>query len=433
MNRLTSKKIYIENRTLLTWLAYVICLFPFSFALLTELLGLPGLVKFIVDAAWICIAVWPVLQGSVRIRRKILPFAILVAVFVIDTFLVYLFQFQSPFYYLWGARNNFRFYIAFFAFAAYFNEEDGTRCLKFMDRLFWVNAAVCLIQFFMGYEQDCIGGIFGVTKGCNGYMVVYLSVVISKTVLSYMNGSEKTGSCFSKSAAALFLSAIAELKFFFVIYILILVMAMFLTSFSIKKVVFFLVGTILISVGAALLGTLYSYFEGFLSIEKLLQTFTQTSYASDMDMGRFNAIDVISDRFLTDIPSRLFGMGLGNCDTSTIDLFNTQFYNTYVDLHYSIFSYAFMFIENGYAGLTLYVLFFAMCFFFSRKRLKNKTGNQLFCQMAIIMSVMCLLLIFYNSSLRTEAGYMVYFVLALPFIDSDSPREVQRNAAGIRT
>lgn len=409
---------YIEIKTLSKWLAYLVFALPFSFAFLMELLNLPGVIKFLVDFAWICIAALPVLRGKLCVSRKMVPFAVLVTVFAVDTVLVYLFRFQSPFYYIWGVRNNFRFYIAFFSFAAYFDEEDGLRCLNIMDKLFWINFAAAVVQFLMGNHQDCIGGIFGTAKGCNGYLIVYFSVVICKTVLSYMEGTETTVSCFSKCAAALFVSAIAELKFFFVVFIIILGMATVITSFSVKKVALLLIGTIFVSATAAFLGMVYEYFEGFLSLEELLASVTNFNYASDGDMGRFSAISVISKRFLKDFPSRMFGMGLGNCDVSSISLFNTQFYNSHVDMHYSLFSYSFMFLENGYVGLFLYGLFFVMSFFFARKRLKTHTSNPLFCQMSIILSAMCIPLIFYNSSLRTEAGYMVYFVMALPFIDS---------------
>jgi len=37
-------------------------------------------------------------------------------------------------------------------------------------------------------------------------------------------------------------------------------------------------------------------------------------------------------------------------------------------------------------------------------------------QIALIAAVLCIMLGIYDSSLRTEAGYMMYFVLSFPFI-----------------
>ena len=64
----------------------------------------------------------------------------------------------------------------------------------------------------------------------------------------------------------------------------------------------------------------------------------------------------------------------------------------------------------------MYFLFFAFCFVFAAKNLKSENANHLFCKMAMIISVLCMLLVFYNASLRSEAGYFAYFALALPFI-----------------
>ena len=422
IQRLVHRQKLVTLDELSRTMTYVIIIFPFFFGVLLGMLRLPGVLKFFVDAAWAGILICMVLRGKVKIGRRIFPQMMIVVIFVVYTMFVYLFRFQSPFYYFWGARNYLRFYIAFFAVATYFTGEDAKKCLKFMDALFWINVAMCLIQFLAGNDQDNIGGIFGTDVGCNAYVIVYQTVVITRSVLEYMNGKESTARCFSRCAGALIVSAIAELKVFYLILIIIMIMAAVLTSFSMRKVLFLLVCSLLVSVAATLLGMVYSYFEGFLSIESLLAFITQKGYASDIDMGRTNAISFISKRFLTSFPAKLFGLGLGNCDTSTIGLFNTSFYTQHVDLHYSIFSYAFMFLENGYIGLTLYVGFFVLCFWKTRKILKQKQADPIFAQMGLIISLICFMLMIYNSSLRTEAGYMVYFVLALPFIRESGER-----------
>lgn len=416
MLRPLHRKMVVTLSELSRAMTYVIIIFPFFFGLLLNALHLPGVLKFAVDAAWISILIFMAPRGKLQIRRSIFLQMMLALIFVIYTLVVYLFRYQSVFYYIWGMRNYLRFYIAFYAVATYFTEADAKKCLKFMDRLFWINAAICLVQFMAGNEQDNIGGIFGTNVGCNAYVIVYQTVVITYSVLEYMNGKEPTARCFGKCAGALAVAAIAELKVFYLILVIIMVLAALLTSFSMRKVVFLLIGFFLVSAAATLLGMVYSYFEGFLSLESLLAYATQKGYASDIDMGRTNAIPFISERFLTTVPAQLFGMGLGNCDTSTIGVFNTAFYEQYVDLHYSILSYAFMFLENGYIGLLIYVSFFTTCFWKSRKILRMKSQDPIFAQMGVIMSLICLMLIIYNSSLRTEAGYMVYFVLALPFI-----------------
>lgn len=402
--------------SLLRIMTYVLLVYPPFLAVLQQLLGFPAVVKYVTDVAWISIALLFLLKRTFHIRKPIIPVAIVVGVFALYTFLVYLSRYQSIFYYLWGCRNYFRFFVAFFAFAALFSDNDGLWGLDFLDKLFYINAFVCLIQFLAGNHQDNIGGIFGTAKGCNGYLIIYLSITACKTLLGYMEGTESVVPSFLKCIIVLVISAFAELKAFFIIFIIILVMSAKLTSFATKKVLVLVGSAIMIFIGTTLLSSIYTHFDGFFSLDSIMTTFSKDNYASGADIGRSNAITFISRRFLTSLPDQLFGMGLGNCDTSSIAMFNTAFYDRYVDLHYSIFSYAFMFLENGYIGLTLYVLFFVLCFTNARKQMKRGNGNRLLCQIAIIMSVVCLILLVYNSSLRTEAGYMAFFTLALPYM-----------------
>ena len=51
--------------------------------------------------------------------------------------------------------------------------------------------------------------------------------------------------------------------------------------------------------------------------------------------------------------------------------------------------------------------------------MKKRLVEPELCQISIIMVVCAIMLVIYNSSLRTEAGYMIYFMLSLPFIRDD--------------
>lgn len=413
-------QIQIKKRSLPEWSALLLVILPFTYSFLTEMIRLPGVVRFMSDfliiASMAIIIFRSFSNGRFLIPRISVLISGLVAIFVLYTIIGYIFNYQSIFYLIWGARNNFRFYFAFLIFIAFFEEEEVHNCLKFIDILFCIHLVITVIQYVMGYEQDFLGGIFGVQKGCNGYTIAFLCIVISKSLLSYMNGEEKSLLCFMKCAGALFVSALAELKIFFLLFIIILSIAAVITRFSVKKFALILLSFILLVLAYFILVSLFDNFKGFLSIDYLLNELVRENYASSEDMGRFTSIPTICEKFLTTTPDRLFGMGLGNCDTSTISIFNTAFYDRYVDLHYSIFSVSFMFLETGFIGLTLFVSFYVVCLCQSIKILKEKSGNLLFSQMGLIMSLLCFILMFYNSSLRTEAGYMIYFALALPFI-----------------
>lgn len=397
--------------------------FPAAQAFLTELLPIPDAIKFLCDGFLVLLLLKLFSQRFTKIDNYSMPFVVIVGLFFFITLVGYLFNYQSVFYYLWGLRNNIRMFVAFFAFAYLADWEDAKGWIKALDVLFVINFAVVILQYFSGYGQDYIGGIFGTSKGCNGSLLIFLCIVFAKTILSFMRGEEKMSKCIFVSVASLLVSTLSELKMFFILFILILFMASFMTAHSIKKTLFFAFGAVLVVLFSTLLTVLYKDFTDFLSFDSLIKAFTDTGYATDEDIGRFTALPVISQRFLPGFFRKLFGLGLGNCDSSSLSMFNTPFFKSHQTVHYSYFSYAFLFLETGFVGLALYASFFVASFFVSRKLKKLEMADEFACQMSIILSVISLILLVYNSSLRMEIGFMLFFVLALPIISANEQRE----------
>lgn len=419
MTHTFTKKLHIKKRSVLQKLAYFIFVMPFLLSTL-EFIGAPDFVKYSIDVAWVLCVALIFIQRKLKIDKKLLPFILFTFGFLLYTLLVYIFSYQSIFYYLWGFRNNFRFFFTFLIFCIVFKEEDAENCLKFVDIIFWINMAVSLFQFFvLGLEQDYLGGIFGIQKGCNGYSIVFFSIVISKSILKFMSREESALRCFSKCGMVLILSAMAELKFFFVVFMIILLLSTAITSFSWRKFLIILVSALLVFFTGSILTQLFGESSN-ISFSRIWELITSSNYSSTEDFSRFNAIPMINDTIMTNSAERLFGLGLGNCDTSAFPICNTPFYETYSHLHYNWFSSAFMFLETGYIGLSLYLLFFVLCFVVAFRQKKKPNSNKLYCNMALIMSVISVSLIFYNASLRNEVAYMVFFVLALPLINSRS-------------
>jgi len=410
----------IEKRPIPCWLIFWIVALPLSWGTIFHLLSLPSFIKYTADVAWIGLLCFMIFRRNINIDKKLFPLVLLVTVFFLFCLVMYLFNYQSIVYFLWGMRNNFRFYVLFFSVVLYFKERDAERSFQILDILFWVNVPITLIQYFvLHYEQDYLGGIFGIESGANASTIIFFTIVLSRSMLKYMERKESFSLCASKCVVALFFSALAELKFFFVFFIIIMIMSAFFTSFSWRKLLIFTVCAVLIFFTSTLLVTLFD-FEGFLSLEKIWEAATQEHYSSDKTVNRLSAIPTLSEMLVPEFKDRLLGFGLGNCDTSSFSICNTPFYQTYGYLRYSFFSAAFLFLEVGYIGLLLYVLFFVFAFFLIRNRINRGLCNELHGRIAFIMIVLSIVLVVYNSSLRAEAGYMVFFVLALPFINKQS-------------
>ncbi|MBP3646772.1 MAG: hypothetical protein J6K55_10155 [Clostridia bacterium] len=409
----------------------IISLWPFLTKLLLMIPGIPSAVKYLADV-FLVLFVLAIFTGrKLQIRRTIFPPVAMIGIFFLYTLAVYVFRFQSPFYYLWGFRNNFRFYIAFILYAEMLTEEEGLSWFRILDVLFWINLVLSIIQFvFMGYSGDFLGGIFGVEGASNGFTLIFISIVVAKSLLCYQEQQEPLWLCLLKAAAALLVAAMAEMKFFFVLFAIILALSSLLTRFSWGKVTVIVAAVATIGIFASLLESIFGI-ENLLSFEYLWGVATQDNYSSGDDINRLSAIATLSETIVTKPVDQIFGLGLGNCDTSAFQVCNTPFYRRYGYLHYIWFSAAMMFLETGYLGLLCYFGFFIVCFWCSRKKVKDESGNPLFSKLAMILSLVCCIIAFYNSALRVESAYMVYFTLALPFIRQSSSASVSTHAAAL--
>lgn len=419
-------KLKIRKRSQPEWLVWMLAFFPFAFGFLFDLLPLPSVIKYAADAAWVLLTVLTVINLSkqnVTMTKEIKTASLWVLVFLIYTFIVYIFNFQSPFYYLMGVRNNFRFYFAFMAFAVFLTEDDITSSLKIFDVLFWVNAATMLVQYFiLGYKQDLLGGIFGTSPGCNGFVNIFFIIICAKSIVGFLNKEEKTQVMLGKCATALLFAAFAEIKFFYVEFIAIIVVAVLISGNSWRKILVIIGGIAAVIVFVNILITLFPYFAEINSLELLFES--QSRYSGVETVGRINAISTVSDRFLETTVQKLTGLGLGNCDTSTISLFNTPFYEEYGYIRYFWFSTAHITLETGFIGFSLFVGFFVINFISSLIFIAKKDEYKSIARLAAVVAFCSILVVVYNSSLRTEAAYMIYFVLALPFAVFKNSSEV---------
>ena len=379
--------LYIKKRSTYEVLTYIIFLFPFIMAFLLEFLHLPSFVKYSVDVMYL-IALFLMNNGkNTLIQKEHTAFVAFVVSFLLYSLFTYLFNFQSPFYFLWGVRNNFRFYIVFLLYIVAFDEDDALGFLKLMDYLFWLNAIVSVFQFFiLGYRQDFLGGIFGVDRGCNAYTILFFSIVIGKSFLLFMNKNESAVVCFTKCGLSLVIAAMAELKFYFVLFVLILLSCTAMTRFSFRKAFVLIVAAWLLMFSGLLLPMIFGE-KTARTPENIWKMITATNYATTRDLGRFTAIPTIARDYLTDWSGRLFGMGLGNCDTSSFDICNSEFYKSHSYLNYNWFSSAFLFLETGIIGLLTYLSFFVICFVSAFRRMKRKEANELFCRLCMLMSL----------------------------------------------
>ena len=421
--------ITIKKRSQTSWQIWMMIMLMLFSNMLISFFGFPWSVRYLMDVVWITSIAIIILNYHKIDSKGINNLVYWIVLFLIVTLLVYMVQYQSALYYLWGFRNNFRFYAAFFLFALFLKNQDIENYLRVFDKLFWLNAAISLVQYFaFGIKGDYLGGIFGAESGVNGYTNIFFVVVITKSIVYCIEKKETSKVCISKCIAALYVAALAELKFFFVEFAVILIMAIMLTEFTWRKFAIILGGIAGLSVCTALLMELFPVFDGWFSFDRMFATASNDKgYTGTGDLNRMTAISRINELWLTNVGLRLFGLGLGNCDTSSFALVNTPFYEQYGHMHYTWMSYSFMYLECGWIGLIFYFGFFALVYL-AIGRIERSADPKMksCCCVSKILAICCTIISIYNGSLRTEAGYMAYFVLAIPFaLNRDSMRKIR--------
>ncbi len=413
---MTFNRIKIPRRTQSQWLIWCLFFLPSICPFFTLILKFPTMIRYSMDICWGLLLV--LIALNYKKTRRINSLCGLAALFFCYAVLVYLPQFQSALFLLWGVRNNFRFYVFFIGVACFLREKDKSAYIRYIDVLFWLNAAASVVQFFlMGYRRDNLGGLFGTEGGTNGYTNILLVVYLSKTVIWYLNGSERAVSSFTKILICMMIAAFAELKFYYVEAVVIILLAVLITRSSARKISLVLFSAIAVLCGLTALLVCFPDMEWFLQLASWLDVVTSDrGYSSVGDLNRVTAIPIISETIFQSIWQRIFGLGLGNCETATYSFLATPFYRKYENLHYYWFSSAFIFVEMGWVGLVFFFGFFCLAFWKANKLRRQGGENQPYCQLGMLTAAMCVLIGMYNVSLRTEAGYMAYFVMALPFV-----------------
>ena len=392
----------------------------FLSAFLTELLPIPRAFMLFVDVAWGLLFLLLIKNASdfahVSLSVKLLLGVVLA--FFLSSVVGFLLGRQSPLYYAWGLRNNLCFFVFFFGCVLFLPGERISNCLQALDVLFWIHFLVSVFQFVvLGKSQDFLGGIFGTSIGCNAFANVFQMIIVTRSILRYFNHEEGTPLCLAKCGAALAVAALGEIKVFFFEFAAIALLAMLFTRFSKRKIVLLAGGAVGIVLAILLLDAITPGWANWFRPSNIWAYVVDAGgYTGAGDMNRLTAIPLSWSNFLNTIPQKIFGLGLGNCDSSPIYFLTSAFYNDNAYLRYNWFTSSMILLETGLIGTLLYLSFFVIIFFCALYQLRKGVDNPLLYQMAMILAPMCLVLFFFDSSLRTEPAYMMYFALALPFV-----------------
>lgn len=388
-------------------------------------LGLPSILSYVTDILLLLIVINYLIIRRKRKKSNIpKSLKIVFITYFSVTILTYIFNLYNPLLYFWGFRNNMRFIIFSMMCVVYLDIEDINRIMSILFGYFLLNIPVITYEYFLAgldfRTGDIISGLYSIKtkQGGNGELNWLICIISTYAIVQYLNKTKKIYYLLICIISSCYMAALSELKVFFVEIIIIAIVAIWLSKKSVKILIFTIIGIIALIIGINLLYTYFPKFNNFFDLKNINQVlFSTESYSNRGGMSRFGAIAYVFENFSQTTLKKLLGIGFGNADYSTFSFLTSDFYIANKNSSYQWFYGPFILIETGIIGLVSYV-FILINFIkesFSLKNFNIKILN--FKIFSIIISLLSIMMLFYNQSMKTEtAGYMVFLMLSIPYI-----------------
>ena len=301
------------------------------------------------------------------------------------------------------------------------NQDKIKNIIKYTEWLLILNGVVMTYQYFvMGLSQDIIGGTFGNTQGVNEIQNVLCCYVLTYEVLRFLNKKSSINRMIFYTLLTIYISALAELTVFFVELVIIFILAYLFDNNSIsilKKIGFIVLGFIVLLLGIKLYLVVFPNRAFLLSFDNVMNYLGSNVSAGNTGVYKISRIHPflqLGNEFFYNNTLKWFGFGLGNCAS------NSNFYAFFApQLHYDWMSSSMIFLENGYIGVIFFVVIVIYIFVKASvlKRNNQSDDDIIWINYVRILSIINLILFFYNDSLRgIYTSFFIGILLSVIFI-----------------
>ena len=216
------------------------------------------------------------------------------------------------------------------------------------------------------------------------------------------------------TASTLLISALAEIKFFYYEFVIIICLCVIFSKPSYKSILLVALSVIIMVFALSIIEKIFP--EQAAVVTNVDETLSYASVeGGGYNIPRLGAFSKINKLFFSnDTLKKLFGQGLGSCEMSAYSFLTSDFYREFGHYNYRWFSHMMLYLETGFIGVFLYLSVFIGTFVHAVKHRKalNKDGNIHIAAFVQILSVMAIINTFYNSSLRAEPQYLYFFALS---------------------
>ena len=314
----------------------------------------------------------------------------------------------------WGVRNYGRFFLFYVLARTLWTKEDVKSIEELFLKLFPIHMILIAFQYIVeGLNQDFLSGLFGKTGGGNGGLMIYLSIILCIAICQFEFKKMNTRKFLCYLLLIFINAALSELKFLFVMAILLIAWYLAMSKRKGRGMILALLFIIALYIGMQVFYSVFPNWADYLSFDNIMTMISdQEVYASQFDIGRtavFSKLTPIITKWAGK-DALFFGIGLGNGDYSdAFPVLNSAFYETYGIMHYTWLSLGYLFVEVGYVGAIAYISFFvvleikAIIAYQKRSTYYNLLGT--------FFPIVFMMIMFYNSTLRSNYAYMVFAVL----------------------
>ena len=318
---------------------------------------------------------------------------------------------------LWAVRNIYQFFAFFIICVCILDKNDVIFVFEFFCKVYHLNLALCLIEcFIFGKTRDYLGGIFGISKGCNAYLNIYLCIVLIYVIFKYLNNKTTNAYMLYILLSIMVIAGLAELKIVFIEMVIIIGMAILMNRKEERMRIIMKFGAAAIGIGLLVLLVIAP--EHFFVLVNPLRLLEYAgSERGGYNLSRFHAFSNINQLFFNGNPLlNLFGLGFGNCEYSSFSFLQSPFLGEYGQYNYRWFMHQMMFLETGYCGLLAFGGILAAVMYGAWKGRKGRQTDKHMHEMVIVMCLLTIINVWYDASLRSECAYMIWFVLAISAI-----------------
>lgn len=318
---------------------------------------------------------------------------------------------------LWGGRNTFRGLIFFISCIIFFKNDDVYKVLNTFVKFQILNTILACYQFFiLGLKQDRLGGIFG--HGNGNALCIFSCIICCYTLLVYLNKNEKLKETLFCFISSIIMAALAEEKLLFIELAIVVILAILLSRRSFKK-------GLIIPLFIAIFFLGFNIFEIYfpeavdtlLSLD-LIEDYLTSSWEDSYFIPRLGSFSFIAKNlFNNNLFKMLFGIGMGNADTSSFTFLQSDFYSQYGYMNYRWIFSQWTIVETGILGFLLFIiLFISIIFYLLAKRKKSYSTELCMIDLSIITSVICLITMWSNTTLKVDTLYIPFFAISVGII-----------------